>query len=139
MTRFDHPIFVESMSFIRRELGSTGLASYEQQVLERLIHSSGDFHLKTLLRFSPDACQVAISALLAGAPILTDTEMALAAVKPMAKRTLNTQVQSVLEWAPTEVDKASTRTAIGIESGRERNLRDRPEGIKGLNAPRCRM
>ena len=49
----DHPIFLESIAYIKSELGGTGLDSLQQQVLERLIHSSGDFGLQASLRFSP--------------------------------------------------------------------------------------
>ena len=93
----DHPIFLESISFIQSRLGFTGLGPLQQQVLERLIHSSGDFGVQPLLRFSPDACQKGIVALQAGASILTDTSMAASAVPPMALRTVGAKVQTVLD------------------------------------------
>jgi len=112
----DHPIFTESIRRIREQLGVTGLDPLQQQVLERLIHSSGDFGLTPLLRFSPEACELGLAALQAGAPILTDTAMAAVAVRPMALRTLKSSVRSVLEWAPDEVPNGSTRTAEGLRS-----------------------
>ncbi len=115
MQQIDHPIFIESIRLIKARLGSTGLTDLEQMVLERLIHSSGDFQLAPLLSFSPRACQLGLSALTAGAPILADTSMAAAGVRPMALRTLNTSVRSVLEWAPLEARAGSTRTAEGME------------------------
>ncbi len=111
----DHPIFQQSIKLIQSKLGSTGLDSLQQQVLVRMIHSSGDFEIKTLLNFSPDACEIALKALKAGAPILTDTSMAMAAIKPMALRTLKSEVQCVLEWSPEDVELNTTRTAKGIE------------------------
>ena len=84
----DHPIFIESIRYIRSVLGETGLDPLQQQVLERLVHSSGDLSLGSLLRFSPLACETGLEALHRGAPILTDTAMAAAAVAPMARRTL---------------------------------------------------
>ncbi len=111
---FDHPIFTESIRLIKAELGPTGLDPLQQQVLERLIHSSGDFGLKDILKFSTGACQQGISSLIAGAPILTDTAMAAAAVSPMASRTLKSQVRCVLEWAPAQAPQGATRTAIGM-------------------------
>ncbi len=116
MNTVDHPIFLESLSFIQSRLGFTGLDPLQQQVLERLIHSSGDFDLQSLIRFSPDACQTGISALHAGATILTDTAMAAAAVSSMALRTINSNVRTVLEWAPEQAVLGTTRTAIGIEN-----------------------
>ena len=41
----DHPIFTESIRRIRAALGDTGLLPLQQQVLERLVHSSGDLSL----------------------------------------------------------------------------------------------
>ena len=111
----DHPIFTESIRRIREALGPTDLDPLQQQVLERLVHSSGDLTLGDLLRFSPGACDAGLTALQQGAPILTDTAMAAAAVAPMAKRTLQTTVRTVLEWAPDQAPLGSTRTAAGME------------------------
>ena len=111
----DHPIFTESIRRIRVALGPTDLELLQQQVLERLVHSSGDLALGSLLRFSPGACEAGLTALQQGAPILTDTAMAAAAVAPMAKRTLQTTVRTVLEWAPDQAPLGSTRTAAGME------------------------
>ena len=115
MTTIDHPIFVESIRFIKARLGCTGLDPLQQQVLERLIHSSGDFDLQALLRFSPNACQEGIAAINSGSEILTDTAMAAAAVSPMALRTSNSKVRTVLEWVPEKFVEGNTRTAIGIQ------------------------
>ena len=59
--------------------------------------------------------EVSMHALQAGAFILTDTEMAKAAVAPMARRTLGTKVRSVLEWAREPVSGDLTRTSLGME------------------------
>ena len=114
MKSLDHPIFTESIRRIREQLGVTGLDPLQQQVLERLIHSSGDFGLTPLLCFTPQACELGLAALQAGAPILTDTAMAAVAVQPMARRTLKTSVRCVLEWAPDEAPNGSTRTGEGL-------------------------
>nr|WP_232179231.1 precorrin-8X methylmutase [Synechococcus sp. CC9902] len=110
----DHPIFTESIRRIRALLGDTGLQPLEQEVLERLVHSSGDPSIAELLRFSQGACEAGLSALQSGAVILTDTEMAAAAIRPMAQRTLGVPVRTVLEWAPTLAPSGSTRTAAGL-------------------------
>ncbi len=110
----DHPIFTESIHRIRALLGDTGLQPLEQEVLERLVHSSGDPSIAELLHFSEGACEAGVLALQAGAAILTDTEMAAAAIRPMAQRTLGVPVRTVLEWAPTLAPSGSTRTAAGL-------------------------
>ena len=112
----EHPIFLESLEYIRSQIGLTGLNSVQQSVLERIIHASGDLNMQSYLRFSSKACEDAIHALKKGANIVTDTFMAEAAVSPVAKRTLNSNVKCILEMAPEFLDSSSTtRSAIGMK------------------------
>ena len=115
MESIEHPIFIKSINYIKSRLGSTGLEPLEQKVLERLIHSSGDFGLQHLLKFNNHACQSGVAALLSGAPIIADTAMAVEAVKPMVSRTFNMPVLNSLDWAPGTCDKSFTRSEIGME------------------------
>ncbi len=122
---FDHPIFIESLRRIRALLPQQpqippwpqldALSPAEQDVLLRVIHSGGDITLAADLRWSPDACRSGLEALAAGATILTDTAMAVAAVAPMARRTFDNPVRSVLDWAPEPALPGSTRAAAGME------------------------
>ena len=112
----EHPIFLESVEYIRSQIGKTGLNTVQQSVLERIIHSSGDLSMQSYLRFGSHACEDAINALKKGANIVTDTYMAEAAVSPVSKRTLNSNVKCILELAPEFIDYSSkTRSAIGME------------------------
>ena len=125
-SRLDHPIFSESIALIRALLAERAAADaelagrlanldpLERDVLERCIHSSGDPAISTLLRFTPGACAAGVAALRAGAPILTDTAMAAAAVAPMAGRTFANRVLSALAWAPAVAPAGSTRAAAGM-------------------------
>lgn len=115
----DHPIFTESIRRIRDALGHTGLEPLQQQVLERLVHSSGDLTIGDRLSFSPGACELGMAALRQGAFVLTDTEMAAAAVRPMAKRTLGVTVRCLLDHAPAQATLGSTRTAVGMRTAWE--------------------
>ena len=113
----EHPIFEESVRYIRSKLGFTGLDQVQQSILERIVHSSGDFGLQECIRFSSSACEEAINALQNGAKILTDTYMAKAAISPMAERTINTDIQCILSMAPTSIDSTlTTRSAIGMRN-----------------------
>ncbi len=113
----EHPIFLESVKYIRSKIGITGLDQVQQSILERIIHSSGDFSLQSCLRFSPSACENGINALQKGATILTDTYMAEAAISPMARRTINSDIKCILSMAPTSSDSTSmTRSAIGMRN-----------------------
>ena len=121
ITAFDHPIFTESIRLIREALEPTGLYGAwaldgpERDVIERLVHSSGDLSLPADLVLPPAVCQPAMAALAARVPILTDTAMAAAAVAPMARRTFANGVHSVLSWAPAMPPAGSTRAAAGMQ------------------------
>ncbi len=116
MNKIDHPIFTQSIDYIRSRIQCPGLDNLETEVLERIIHSTGDFSIQHDLQFSPNSCSIGVSALKAGAPILTDTFMAAAAVAPMAKRTLGTAVHCVLDWhSSCDAVNNMTRTAIGLK------------------------
>ena len=111
----EHPIFLESITYIRSKLGTTGLDHVQQSVLERIIHSSGDFSLQSCIRFSPTACDNGINALKNNAKVLTDTYMAEAAISPMAERTMKTEIKCILAMAPISLNSSmSTRSAIGM-------------------------
>ncbi len=111
----DHPIFLESIEFIRSKIGSHKFNSLEIKVLERLIHASGDFKVKELVGFSENACEIGIKACKAGAPILTDTEMAAAAIRSMAKNTHGNLVISVRQWFDSKRKYSSNVTADCFE------------------------
>ena len=55
-------------------------AGEEWAVARRMIHTTADFDLLTQIRFHPDAIEAGKEALLAGADIVTDTQMALAGI-----------------------------------------------------------
>ncbi len=113
----DHPIFIESIKFIRSNLIKNNFNYLENKVLERLVHTSGDFNVQKLLLFSEGACEKAIKSLKEGAPILTDTDMAAAAIKSMAKNTSGNSVISAKKWFNDKDLLGLTKTAYGIEKG----------------------
>ena len=113
----DHPIFLESMRFIRTKLSQNNFNELETKVLERLIHTSGDFSIQNLLIFSENACEIGIKAIQNKVPILTDTDMAAAAIKSMAARAGVNQIFSASKWFEQQKDFSKTKTAFGIMSG----------------------
>ena len=108
----DHPIFLESIRFIRSKLAQNNFDYLENQVLERLIHTSGDFSIQELLVFSDGACKNAIKSIQKGAPILTDTDMAAVAIKTMAKNTNGNEVFSAKKWFKDHSSLNLTKTAF---------------------------
>ena len=125
----DHPIFLESIRFIRSNLGANDLNYLEKKVLERLVHTSGDFSVQNLVNFSEDACQKGLQALKKGAPILTDTEMAAAAIKSMAENTTRNQVFTAKMWFGENNHEKLTKTAYGLSEG-WKELSIKNSGIK---------
>lgn len=119
----DHPILTESLALIQQRLPPTGLHGVQEEVLVRLIHSSGDWNLVTALRCPAAACEQAMAAMAHGAPILTDTAMAAAAVTPMARRTFANPVINGLAWAPEAAPPGQTRTALGLAAAVQRHPR----------------
>ena len=111
----DHPIFLESMRFIRSKLSQNNFKELETKVLERLIHTSGDFSIQNLLIFSENACEIGIKAIQNKAPILTDTDMAAAAIKSMAARAGVNKIFSASKWFEHPKDFITTKTAYGIK------------------------
>ena len=113
----DHPIFLESIRFIRSHLLSNDLNYLENKVLERIIHTSGDFSVQNLVNFSEGACEKGLQALKNGAPILTDTDMAAAAIKSMAENTANNNVFTARMWFGENKHIELTKTAYGLSEG----------------------
>ena len=78
-----------SLSIIAGELAQMGLtpAPENEAVVRRVVHATADFEYAKNLRFTPGAVAKGVAALAAGAPIVTDTNMALAGVsKPALAR-----------------------------------------------------
>ena len=113
----DHPIFLESIRFIRSHLGANELNYLEKKVLERLVHTSGDFSIQNLINFSEGACEKGLQALKNGAPILTDTDMAAAAIKSMAKNTTRNEIFTARMWLGKNNHTKLTKTAYGLSEG----------------------
>ena len=113
----DHPIFLESMRFIRSQLSQNNFKGLETKVLERLIHTSGDFSVQNLIEFSVGACEKGLQALKNGAPILTDTDMAAAAIKSMAENTTRSKVFTAKMWFGQNNHTKLTKTAYGLSEG----------------------
>ena len=111
----DHPIFLESIKFIKSKLTKNNFNRIELKVLERLIHTSGDFQIQNLLQFSENVCERTLESLKLGAPILTDTDMAAAAIKAMANKSNGNKVFSAKKWVMDDLEISCTKTAYGIE------------------------
>ncbi len=81
-------IETESFQIIGKELaqilGDAPLPGDHAPIVKRVIHASADFDFARTLRFSPEAVTLALAAIRAGCPIVTDTEMAKAGINKTA-------------------------------------------------------
>ena len=69
-----------SMEIITSELNGRTWPEPEFSIVKRCIHTSADFDYADNLTFSPNAAQIGVDAIRAGAHIVTDTKMAAAGI-----------------------------------------------------------
>ena len=73
-------IETESFRIIDGEAGAHGWPDAQWQIVRRVIHTSADFEYLHSMVFSEGAVERAVAAIRSGAPIVTDTNMALAGI-----------------------------------------------------------
>lgn len=71
-------------------------AGAQWAIVRRLIHTTADFEMLDLARFSKGAVEAGLAALAAGATIVTDTEMARCAIPPRRLTPLGCTVRCLL-------------------------------------------
>ncbi|WMJ84957.1 precorrin-8X methylmutase [Oscillospiraceae bacterium LTW-04] len=114
------PAEIERRSFeiITQELGETDFSSVELLVLKRVIHTTADFEYTKTLYFSQNAAEQAITLLMRGAHILTDTNMAKAGVNKTALAKLGGDVHCFMadeQVAQQAKERGITRAAVSME------------------------
>lgn len=90
----------------------------EWKIARRLIHTSADFELLSLLRFHPDAVCNGIDALLSGCMIITDTEMAKMGITSERMNRLNCRPECFINHSrvkETAVSKKITRAYAAVD------------------------
>ncbi|WP_243439554.1 precorrin-8X methylmutase [Fundidesulfovibrio soli] len=94
----------------------TGL---EWEVARRLIHTSADFEMPALLRFSPGAVEAGVTALRAGATIVTDTFMCLKGIPRRRMDALGCRTVCFMEdpdVAQKARDAGTTRARMAVDA-----------------------
>ena len=109
-----------SMEIIAEELARRGivLPGENAPIIKRVIHTTADFDYVDRLRFTPDAAERGVRALLAGTPIVTDTNMALAGISKPGLQRLGSRAMCFMADADVaEQAKAreTTRAAVSVE------------------------
>jgi precorrin-8X/cobalt-precorrin-8 methylmutase len=89
------------------------------EIVRRLIHTTADFELLDLIRFSHGAVEAGLAALSAGATIVTDTEMARCAIPLRRLAPLGCQVRCLLndpEVIQAAQASGGTRAAAAMDA-----------------------
>lgn len=116
------PEEIERRSFatIERELAAEALvpAPDVAPIVKRVIHTSADFDYARNLVFSPDAVAAGVAAFRAGAPVVTDTQMARAGINKPACAALGVEVHCLIadpEVARTAKEGGVTRAKAAVD------------------------
>ena len=126
MTEHKTPSDIErtSLAIISAELASRGIVLPLEQapLVKRVIHATADFDYAENLRFTADACTRAERALASGAPIVTDTNMALSGISRVALGKLQGCAECFMA-EPSVAEEAkrenTTRAAISMRKAAE--------------------
>ena len=115
------PEEIEKKSFeiIEKEAGAHGFDPAAWTVVARMIHTSADFDYIQTVRIHPGAIPAGISAIREGAPIFTDTRMAMAGIRRRDLNAYGVEVKCLMEdpaIAETAVQKGITRAEAAVEA-----------------------
>lgn len=126
-----------SMKIIAGELAERGITLPEEtaHIVKRVIHTTADFDYAENLLFTENAAERAKAALLAGAHIVTDTNMARAGISRPALAKLGGQVHCFMaeeEIARAAKERGTTRAVAVMEKAAE----EFPQAVFAIgNAP----
>ena len=116
-TYVPHPIEAESFQLIEANYDWSAYSSGVKAILQRLVHTSGDFRIVEDVFFSPTAIQQGVLALLDGAIIVTDVIMVQSGLKRSLLSSLELTTSCLVHDPETHLlAEASglTRSAAGI-------------------------
>lgn len=117
---FVRPADIEARSFeiIGQELGPHGFDRRTLQVVKRAIHTTADFDYAHTLDFSPHAVEAGVSALRAGADVVTDTTMVAAGINKRVLGGFGGHVHTFVADPDVAAEAAArgvTRSAVSME------------------------
>ena len=113
MNYLHHPITEQSFAIIDREIGDHALSPDEYTIIRRVIHSTADFDFKSLISFSPNSIEQAITALRRKTPIITDVSMVKQGIKTIVQQTFDNPIMVAVEQAQSALP-GKTRTESGV-------------------------
>ena len=118
-----------SFTIIQRELTEMGVSVNVEiaPIVERMIHSSADFDFATITRYTPNAVQAGMNAILNGCPIVCDVNMIRIGISPTRTAAFGNGVHCFVsdpEAFARAKSEQTTRSVIGIRMAHERGLLD---------------
>lgn len=87
-----HDIEAKSMEIIAQQADLSAFTEHEQQIIKRVIHTTGDFDYQRLVEIKPGAIEAGIEAIQSGCRIVTDTQMAFAGINKRALEKSNCRI-----------------------------------------------
>ncbi len=130
-----HEIEQESFRIIRSELGAHNFDEQQLAAVVRVIHATGDFEYRELLRFHRDAVSAGLGALRRGCAIVTDVRMVEVGISAHLVRRFGGEVVCDINHPDVRLQSTSqglTRATIAMR----RNARRIHGGIVAIgNAP----
>lgn len=112
-----HEIERRSFQIIGEELGDRVLDPAEEPIIKRVIHTTADFSYVDSLVFANDAIERGKQAILAGATIVTDTNMALAGISKPGLARFGCQAKCFVadpEAAKMAQENGTTRSVASV-------------------------
>lgn len=113
MNRLSNPIIEKSFAIIDQKVGSHHLSAEEYQIARRIIHTTADFDFLNLLQCSPQGINIALSALKAKLPIITDVSMVKEGIQNMVKKTCQNEIIVAVKQVQ-QPDDGKTLTETGL-------------------------
>ena len=92
----------ESFAIIEKEAKIDGYSDQEWTIVRRVIHTTGDFDYANIVKFSRDAVESGINALLKGASIFTDTRMIAVGLSPWRSEWFGSSVETPIRNHETQ-------------------------------------
>lgn len=113
MNRLSNPIIEQSFAIIDQKVGSHHLSPEEYHIARRIIHTTADFDFLNLLQCSPQAINIALSALKAKIPIITDVSMVKEGIQNMVRKTCHNEIIVAVKQVE-KADDGKTLTETGL-------------------------
>ena len=112
----------KSMDIIDEVMGDVDFSEEELAVAKRMIHTTGDFDYRKIIRFQGDFIKKAKAAIQAGLPIYTDTKMAYQGINKKALEKSGCALNYYIDdpdVAQKAKEKGTTRSACALEKAVE--------------------